>query len=472
MGIQYDLTGVRMGLMETKPASWTHPSVVNLARGRDPVQVVTGLARDLVARAYDQGWSGPPFDPFALATLQRIKLTANHEIRDARIVHGSRHGFRVEFNPQRPGARVRYSIAHEIAHTLFPDCADQVRNRSQAEEMAGDEWQLESLCNLAAAEFLMPVGSFRELCTASLEVEDILQLRRQFAVSMEAILIRTVRLTERACMMFVASRIEHSEDSEYYRMDYCVPSVNWSESIPQAGIRLPRNSCVAQCTKIGFTAKGNEKWRSQGPEQHLECVGLPPHPRSLFPRVAGIAKARAETEERCQITYVRGDATEPRAAVALIVQVVNDATPNWGGRGFAVAVKRKWGHVQQSFRHFADENGLRLGAVHISEAEPDIWVASVIAQKGYGDSVKPRIRYSALRSGLARVAGEASRLGATLHMPRVGCGEGRGDWGLISDLIRSECVGRGLSVYIYDLPDAPRPASDRAHLPFEAEPSR
>ena len=470
MAIHYDVTGARVGLMDTGPASWTHPSVVNLARGRDPVQVITELARGLVTRAYDQGWSGPPFDPFALARLQRIELSANHEIRDARIVHGGHQGFRVEFNPQRPGARVRYSIAHEIAHTLFPDCADQVRNRSQRDDLIGNEWQLESLCNLAAAEFLMPVGSFKELSAASLEIEQILEGRRKFAVSMEAILIRTVRLTQQACMMFAASRVEGSAKPERYRMDYCVPSANWGASVPESGTLLPSNSCVTQCTKIGFTAKCNEK--RQEAEWHLECVGLPPHPQSLFPRVAGIVTPTTDSEEKNQINYLRGDATEPRSALALIVQVVNDATPNWGGRGFARAVRRKWSHVQESFRRFAEESRLKLGVVHISTAEPGIWVASVIAQKGYGDSESPRIRYSALRMGLATVAHEAMELGATLHMPRIGCGEGRGDWGLIGDLIHAECVARGLSVFVYDLPDAPQPASKRRFLPFESEPSR
>ena len=458
--------------METRPASWTHPSVVNLARGRDPVQVITELARGLVTRAYDQGWSGPPFDPFELARLQRITLTANHEIRDARIVHCGHQGFRVEFNPQRPGARVRYSIAHEIAHTLFPDCANQVRNRSHAYELTGNEWQLESLCNLAAAEFLMPVGSFKELGSANLEIEHILKLRRQFAVSMEAILIRTVRLTRQASMMFVASRIEGSENSEQYRMDYCVPSASWGESMPEPGIPLPSDSCVTQCTKIGFTSKCDEKWPGQRVERHLECVGLPPHPQSLFPRVAGIVTPRTDSEEQNQINYLRGDATEPRSAPALIVQVVNDATPNWGGSGFALAVRRKWSHVQGSFRQFSEGKRLKLGVVHMSAAEPGVWVASVIAQKGYGDSENPRIRYSALQMGLASVADEAAKLGATLHMPRIGCGEGRGDWGLISDLIRAECVARGLSVFVYDLPDAPQPASRRHFLPFGSEPSR
>src|SRR5207245_1567973 len=33
----------------------------------------------------------------------------------------------IEFNPNKPKGRLRYSIAHELAHTLFPDRAEAVR---------------------------------------------------------------------------------------------------------------------------------------------------------------------------------------------------------------------------------------------------------------------------------------------------------------------------------------------------------
>ncbi len=53
---------------------------------------------------------------------------------------------------------MRFSIAHEIANTLFPDHIERVRNRRAAVVTRNDDWQLELLCNIAAAEFLMPGG--------------------------------------------------------------------------------------------------------------------------------------------------------------------------------------------------------------------------------------------------------------------------------------------------------------------------
>jgi len=43
-------------------------------------------------------------------------------------------------------------------------------------------------------------------------------------------------------------------------------------------------------------------------------------------------------------------------------------------------------------------------------------------------------------------------LGASVHMPRIGAGQGGGDWAIDEDLIRSTLVENGVSVTIYDLP--------------------
>src|SRR5690606_9210375 len=109
--------------MRREQGRWTHPSVVQLAAGRDPIEMISERARALVLKAFDAGWEGPPFDPFHLADLLRIEAIPKHDVGDARTVPVGRSGFRIEFNPSRPRERLRYSVAHEIAHTLFPDCA-------------------------------------------------------------------------------------------------------------------------------------------------------------------------------------------------------------------------------------------------------------------------------------------------------------------------------------------------------------
>src|SRR4051794_13165242 len=122
--------------MSYRAVPWSNPSVVRFAKGDDPLVAMSEKVRETVARALDLGWSGPPFDPIALAQLLGITVIPREDIRDARIVVDEKHGYRVEFNPTRPVARVRYSVAHEIAHTFFPDCADRVRHRAARHEVS------------------------------------------------------------------------------------------------------------------------------------------------------------------------------------------------------------------------------------------------------------------------------------------------------------------------------------------------
>ena len=94
-------------------------------------------------------------------------------------------------------------------------------------------------------------------------------------------------------------------------------------------------------------------------------------------------------------------------------------------------------------------------------AEEGVWVASMVAQSGYGPSARPRIRYSALRSALGAVRELALELGATVHVPLIGTGEAGGDWDMVEELIRDECVRQGVAVTVYVLPDAPIPTAEQ-----------
>ena len=136
-------------------ARWTNASVLRLGTD-DPVAEITARARSIALAGMDKGWNGPPFDPIALAELLGIDVVANASIRDAQTVPVPRGKVRIEFNPNRPRGRTRYSVAHELAHTLFPDVAEKVRHRGLHHGSGRDDWQLEALCNIGAAELLMP----------------------------------------------------------------------------------------------------------------------------------------------------------------------------------------------------------------------------------------------------------------------------------------------------------------------------
>ena len=204
-------------------AKWTNRSVIALAGDRDPIAEVTSRARSIVLDAMEEGWTGPPYDPFALAEFLGIPTLALEDVPDARV--GYRSGsFSVEYNPNRQRSRIRFSIAHEIGHTLFPDCSDLVRNRVALKKAELDEWQLELLCNLAAAEFLMPIGALHDLQSQVMTMDAVLWMQQQFEVSTEAILLRMARLTTDRSAAFAASRPVDDHDDAIYSIDYFSPS--------------------------------------------------------------------------------------------------------------------------------------------------------------------------------------------------------------------------------------------------------
>jgi len=433
---------------------WTNPSVARFAGDIDPITLIQKKARELVLHALQVGWAGPPYDPFKLADVLGIPVVAQEAILDARIVPVGAQRFKIEFNPNRSQGRLRFSVAHEIAHTFFPDCAEAVRNRSHVESDTEDSWQVEMLCNLAAAEFLMPIGSGVMIENETVNIDNILRLQAKYEVSTEAISIKLARITADPCVIFTAKSSSKSRPFGY-RIEYSVPSRAATFDFGK-GFEVGRRTILSQCTAVGFTAKGREQWTVHLPELYIECVGIPPYPGYYMPRIVGIARAAAKDVSRSHgITFLKGDAIEPRTpGPNIIAQIVNDKTMNWGGHGFAYNIKKRLPEVQDDFQKWilANPNNLSLGSTHVSLLSDERIVVSMIAQHGYGPSAKPRIRYSALMNCLEQLAEVAVEKRATVHMPRIGTGNAGGNWAIIQELIQDTLLRRRIEVTVYDPP--------------------
>lgn len=425
---------------------WTNRSVLKFADAEQPVSAMQRRIRTLVLEAIERGWNGPPFDPFQLAELLGIDVTPSQDVLEARTVSASSK-FRIEYNPNRGVNRARYSVAHEIAHTLFPDCSEAIRHRKPYHAGEGDNWQLEMLCNIGAAEILMPVGSGLECPIYCDDFSRLLDLRQQYKVSIEALLLRMARLC--GLSVFAASVDAKSNRPIINYVISASPGLRLRE-----GMSLPSNSLITHCTAIGFTAEGSERWPAVG-SVNIQCVGVPPYPGQIKPRILGIFRepnlAQAEVPK---INYVRGDATQARGAgPKILAQLVNDKAQTWGG-GLSLAVRRKWPEVQRAFTNWftREASSPRLGKVHFTDTGEGLVVASIIAQAGYGDSTRPRIRYRALEHGLAEVRGKAEQMHASIHMSRLGCGEAGGNWNIVGELVEMNLTARGIPVTVYDLP--------------------
>ena len=152
-----------------------------------------------------------------------------------------------------------------------------------------------------------------------------------------------------------------------------------------------------------------------------------------------------------KIHYTKGDATQPFGdGKKLIVHICNDIG-GWG-KGFVVAISRRWKAPEMEYRKWAKSNeNFKLGGVQFVEVEPNLAVANMIAQAGiYKRNGIPPIRYEALRETLTKVAEYCQINNYAAHMPRIGAGLAGGDWKVIEQIIEETLIENNIPVTVYD----------------------
>lgn len=157
------------------------------------------------------------------------------------------------------------------------------------------------------------------------------------------------------------------------------------------------------------------------------------------------------------IKYVKGDATRPQGDGPKIIAHVCNSVGGWGA-GFVLAVSKRWLGPE---RHYRQLKTYDLGASYFIKVEPELFVANMIAQSGYGNNnsnlhrsdeedSRPPIRYDALRACLEQVAEKALEENATVHMPRIGCALAGGKWSLVEPIIQETISSEDIPVTVYD----------------------
>ncbi len=153
------------------------------------------------------------------------------------------------------------------------------------------------------------------------------------------------------------------------------------------------------------------------------------------------------------INYIIGDATDPIIAHGnkIIAHGCNDLG-KWGA-GFSGAVSKRWHLPEQKYRAIMRYN---LGEIQLIKVSADTVVANMITQRGirgaqYG--TRP-LRYVALANCLDKLANRAVYTGASVHMPRIGCGLAGGNWNVVEALIEDTLGREGVPTYVYDLEES------------------
>ncbi|MFC3160031.1 macro domain-containing protein [Chryseobacterium arachidis] len=151
------------------------------------------------------------------------------------------------------------------------------------------------------------------------------------------------------------------------------------------------------------------------------------------------------------ITYLKGDATNPKTEGNKIITHICNDIGGWG-KGFVLAISKRWKKPENEYRKwFQNSANFTLGETQMVQVENDLWVCNMIGQhKTISNSkrISP-IRYEAVEQCLNKLSDEALKLNASVHMPRIGCGLAGGKWEEIEPIIERTLLNN-VEVYVYD----------------------
>lgn len=236
-----------------------------------PEEAIRSKARELIDLfVATLGEPTLPINIDLLASLRDIGRSENRPVisPDAELAPDGSGGVTMRVNPDRPETRQRFSIAHEISHTFFPDymtkewCRTDARYRDRRNP---DEF-LEMLCDIGAAELLFPQPWFGDDAVSVKHGVDLVTLAAKYHASREATIRRYAETSvdSLAAVYFIwklkptqksiigrkdqlnllgISPEEQLLDSLRLRIEYTIPS----EGFRSAGHYLPIDKSI-ECT--------------------------------------------------------------------------------------------------------------------------------------------------------------------------------------------------------------------------------
>lgn len=182
--------------------SYSDPDVISLIEKSggeiDPRTAVISRARELNARLRVLGTVENPRERLRiLASLAGVavrpmlpQVGISGPRRDG-LIYQDQDGRRLAyFDPSPSEGRANFSIAHEIVHTFFPNSRSGARFRNLHLEDSREANELERLCDLGAAELLMPREDFQEATRGQMGFHLVPELSERFGSSFEATAFR------------------------------------------------------------------------------------------------------------------------------------------------------------------------------------------------------------------------------------------------------------------------------------------
>lgn len=248
-----------------------------------------------VLRAIDPSWAPPPYDPWLIAQALGIRCieVRQESFRGAMICVRAGEPV-ILYRRQKDESRTRFSLFHEIAHTLFPGFGRGPLPPGPGSPLLEPEGRLERLCDAAALEMMIPEDHFRaDLARDGFGGDRVEDLCRRYQAGIEAVALRMVDSAEApACAVAL---VEHVRLSRWRRRqqgggapDFAISYAAYSARCRQQGwflarqLALPKTSCLRSAARSGKVATGREPLALLGGDLHtfrIEALPLADRPR-------------------------------------------------------------------------------------------------------------------------------------------------------------------------------------------------
>ncbi len=202
-----------------------HPSIRALVREMkepDPAIAVRAKARQVLAEFRAVFAGEPPFNLEALASFRGLRSSddAPRHSEDSEIAPQADGSVVLRVNRDRPLTRQRFSVGHELGHTLFKDFHLKVQCRKAVDrDWADPDDHIEALCDIAASEFLFPAPWFPDRAHGlALTSQAISTLATDYQASREATLRRLIEIRmEPLAVVFFSWKLKPTEMRQLQR---------------------------------------------------------------------------------------------------------------------------------------------------------------------------------------------------------------------------------------------------------------
>ena len=376
--------------------TWSHPSVQPTAGGvwstSIPYGEIARRAREIVLDALENGWSGPAVRPLrARRTRSASRSVPREDLDDARLVSAPGEQPRIEFNPHRRPARVRFSVAHELGHLLFerPRGADALPHREPHRARAPRRLAARGAVQRRGrrdpdAGRSVPVPRKPTIChsrTSSICASSSVSRPRRCcdawsnSPSAPSASSRLPGLTGRRLPPRLRGAVRAGVDKRSIRL--------------RTGASVPGETVLSKCTAVGYSVDNSERWPGVlGNPYGCRRSGSRHTPGDSFPRVVGLLTPQKDsgggTRQKAVCATSEATRRNPGGMARRSSRTLSTTVREAGRPGLRARLGCRFPRPATNTQSGRRAAATSAGHVAYRPGRRRLWVASIVAQGGYG----------------------------------------------------------------------------------------